>query len=306
MTRYVDLHTHSTASDGSHEPGEVVRMALEKGLAAIALTDHDSVSGVEKAQAAAEGKDIEVIAGVELSAADDPGRGLIDVHIVGLFVDPGYQPLREALEKKARAKNEKSREQVALIEASGLKLPYADVQKEAKGDTVRRPHLWAVLERENPGKVRREEFFHRTRMGGDWFVGLKHDLTLEKCVRLIKASGGVPILAHPGCYNRLYEKDGTIIDPRTKGILEVCAGAGVQGVEVFYNYVIHGPYRQEDGTSITGSQQQELKDYYGGLADEHGLLWSGGSDFHGKALPWIRLGDAGVPYDILQKMRDCV
>jgi predicted metal-dependent phosphoesterase TrpH len=297
----IDLHCHTTASDGSLTPGELVARAKSRGLAAIAITDHDSIGGVPEGTAAGERLGIEVVSGVEIGIAHDPARGLVEIDILGYFVDPYHAELAQVLARLQHAKNQKLDRQLAVLAAQGFAVSVDEVLTEAAGDTVRRPHIWKVLHRHHPS-LDAQEFFDRTSFGGSWHVAKVWSVPLEECVALIERAGGVSVLAHPGSYNNAFAKGGALIDPAIDAVVAVCADAGVRGIEVYYPYDKGGPYGN-CACAITPEQYSCLIAHYAGLARIHGLLLTGGTDFHGAAKPEVDVGDVVVPYRLLEALR---
>ncbi|MBM3307324.1 MAG: PHP domain-containing protein [Candidatus Eisenbacteria bacterium] len=297
----IDLHVHTTASDGSLTPSEVVARASGLGLAAIAVTDHDSVGGVPEALAAGARHGLEVVPGVEIGIAHEPGRGLVEVDILGYFVDHSDPELRDVLARMQAAKNGKLARQVEVLAAHGYPIDAAEVEREAAGDTVRRPHIWKVLHRHHAG-LEAQEFFDRTSFGGEWHVPKSFGVTLEECVALIGRAGGVPVVAHPGCYSAAFDGGGSLIDPAVDAVIAVCAGAGVRGVEVYYPYDRSRPHG--DGRPLmTAAELASVHEHYASEAGRHGLVATGGTDFHGASKPEIEIGDVPVPYGVLTALR---
>jgi predicted metal-dependent phosphoesterase TrpH len=298
----IDLHLHSTASDGSLTASELVVRAKSLGLAAIAITDHDSVGGVAEGIAAGEEHDIEVVPGVEIGIAHDPERGLVEIDILGFFFDPDSPEIADAMRRLQDAKNGKLSKQIAVLAENGYPIDEAEVLSEAGGDTVRRPHIWKVLHRHHPG-LDSQVFFDNTSFGGAWHVTKDFSLSLEDTVALIERAGGVPVVAHPGCYNTTFADGGQLIDPRGDRIIEVCVGAGVRGIEVYYPYEKGRPFGNGEPL-ISTCELGALISHYAELADRHGVLRTGGTDFHGASKPEIEIGEVEVPYRLLRALRE--
>lgn len=239
--------------------------------------------------------------GVEIGIAHDPERGLVEVDILGYLIDPGHRELTDALDALQEAKNGKLRLQIDVLADNGLPIEEGEVLAEAAGDTVRRPHIWKVLHRRHPD-LQPEEFFDRTSFGGDWHVTKTFSLSLEESVALIGRAGGVPVVAHPGAYNAVFTKAGTLVDPGVDEAVRVCAGAGVRGLEVYYPYDKNRPYHNDEPL-ITKGQLRELWSHYEGLAAELGLVATGGTDFHGAPKPQIEVGEVEVPYRVLDDLK---
>ena len=297
----IDLHLHTTASDGTLAPSELVARAASLGLSAIAVTDHDSIGGVAEALAAGTERGVEVVPGVEIGIAHEPARGLIEVDILGYLIDHEHAELAEALEGLQEAKNAKLEGQVRVLSENGYPIEKDEVLREAGGDTVRRPHIWKVVHRHHPD-LPSDTFFDRTSFGGEWHVPKSMSLTLEESVALIGRAGGVAVVAHPGCYNTSFGKDGTLLDPAVDATVSVCLGAGVRGVEVYYPYDKGRPFGNAEPL-ITRDELRALWEHYEALARGHGALVTGGTDFHGSSKPQIEIGEVDVPYRLLEELR---
>ncbi|MFH1689661.1 MAG: PHP domain-containing protein [Candidatus Eisenbacteria bacterium] len=298
----IDLHLHTIASDGSETAETLVLKAKSLGLAAIAITDHDTVGSVREALAAGEKHGIEVIPGVEIGIAHDPERHLIEIDILGYFIDPDFAELEGVLQRLQHAKNGKLLKQIAVLAENGLPIEVHEVLEAAAGDTVRRPHIWKVLHRHHPD-FSSQEFFDRTSFGGEWHVSKDFSLQLEESVELIERAGGVPVLAHPGAYNTTFAKGGGMKDPIVDEIVATCAGAGVRGLEVYYTYDKNRPFHN-GGPLISQDELAELVGHYASLADGHGMLKTGGTDFHGATKPQIEVGEVDARYSLLQALKD--
>ncbi len=301
---FIDLHLHTTASDGTLSPSDLVARAKSRGLSAIAVTDHDTVGGVEEGVRAGSEHGLEVVCGVEIGIAHEPERGLVEVDILGYLIDPRDARLVEALDELQEAKNAKLRMQLDVLSDNGYPIEESEVLAEAAGDTVRRPHIWKVLHRRHPS-LRADEFFDRTSFGGAWHVSKTFSLSLEESVALIGASGGVAVMAHPGAYNAVFAKGGPLIDPAVDRAIRVCAGAGVRGLEVIYPYDKGRPYN--DGEPLISKDDlRSLWKHYAALASELGLVATGGTDFHGSSKPQIEVGEVEVAYEVLERLRALV
>lgn len=298
----IDLHLHTIASDGSETAETLVLKAKSLGLAAIAITDHDTIGSVREALAAGEKHGIEVIPGVEIGIAHDPDRHLIEIDILGYFIDPDFTELESVLQRLQNAKNGKLAKQIAVLAENGLPVEVEEVLEEAAGDTVRRPHIWKVLHRHHPG-FSSQEFFDRTSFGGDWHVSKDFSLKLEESVELIERAGGVPVLAHPGAYNTTFARGGSMMDPIVDDIVATCAGAGVKGLEVYYSYDKNRPFHNGEPL-ISKDELAELVGHHSTLAEKHGMLKTGGTDFHGATKPQIEVGEVDARYSLLQALKD--
>ncbi len=259
----VDLHSHSTVSDGSFPPEEVVRMAAEAGLAGLALTDHDNIGGVEIALKAGETEGILVIPGVEISAEFDRGT----CHILGYLFDPTNEILRGKLDTLQRARAERNPKIARKLQELGIDITYEEVQAIAGSEQVGRPHFARILM--DKGIVQDfNEAFDRF-LGKDRAAYVdKFRYQPEEAFEMIRAAGGVVVLAHPYTLN--------LSDDELTDLLGRWIKLGLQGMEVFY----------PDHT-------EEMIARYSQIADTFGLIKTGGSDFHGNNKEGSVLGDCG-------------
>ena len=273
----VDLHSHSTLSDGSDTPTELVQRAIELGLTAIALTDHDTQEGVEEAQAAANG--IELIPGTELSLTRTDGG----MHLVVLWLPPGPGPLQDRLAEIQHARG--SRNQVIVDELTRLGMPITldEVLVEAGEGSVGRPHIAAVMVAKGYVPDIKTAFDLWLAGGAPAYVK-RRLLSPQAGIGLAVESGAVPILAHPHTLgvNRAAEM---------ADLLDELKGYGLVGLEAHYS----------------GYQQHERYGY-DDLARRFGLIPSGGSDYHGTYKEGLGLGsgygDLHVPERILENLRE--
>ena len=275
----VDLHTHSTASDGTLTPEELVDHAVECGLSAIAITDHDTVGGVARALKQAEKyEDFELIPGIEYSTVKN-GK---DVHIVGLFVnydDPDYVAV---LNKYMQSRIDRNIKICEKLTAAGLPITFDELTAANPGAVITRAHFGKMLLAKGYVTSIKEVF---DRYLGDTcpcYVP-RQEITPEMAVSQILENGGLPILAHPMIYG--LGKDA--LDNLVKSLKEV----GLVGIEALY-----GTYTNQD--------ERDVKK----LAEKYNLIISGGSDFHGTNKPTIELGKGTgrmvIPYDVLENIRN--
>lgn len=270
MVSRVDLHIHSTASDGRLTPPEIVAKAAEQGLTVIALTDHDTTEGIAPALAAASAfPGLRVIPGVELST--DFAQG--EAHILGYFIDNTHKELRARLESMRNSRCERAREMISKLEGIGIHIEWPRVQEIAGGGSVGRPHLaQAMLEKGYIGSFR-EAFTDYIGRGGPAYAE-RRKMTPEEAVELILRADGLPVLAHP-----------LFIDDWQAMIVEL-KGAGLVGIEAYYN-------------GYTAREIDSLRV----LAEKNGLIMTGGSDFHGiDAGTETALGGADVPMEVAERL----
>ncbi len=299
---FVDLHMHTTASDGSESPRRLFEMARDAGLGGIGFCDHDSIGSVREGEQLAREFGIAFMPGCEIGIAHDPERGLVEIDLLAYAYDPEHAELNETLARLREAKNEKLDGQLQVLAREGLPIPKDEVLAEAKGETIRRPHIFHVLRAHYP-QIAPDVFYPNTDFGGAWYVPKRYSLTLEECVELVRRAGGVTVLSSPGSYNERFKKDRTLLDPAVDRLVETCARAGVEGLETIYTYDSNKPYFRSPADTLSEDELGALIDHFEGLAGRFGLIKTGGSDFHGTAKPQIRLGQAPVPFRYLEALR---
>jgi predicted metal-dependent phosphoesterase TrpH len=243
----LDLHTHSTASDGLLTPAQLVALAAERGLRTLALTDHDTVAGIPEASAAASAAALRFVPGVELSTHVESG----EVHMLGYFIDTADPALREALTGFRAARAGRAEGMVARLGAAGAPIALDRVHAFAGGGSIGRPHVArALVEAGHAASI--NEAFERWLVRGRPGYVERFRLTPPDAIRLIRASGGVPVLAHPHSVDDL------------PGLLPRLLEAGLAGLECYY-----------------GDYDEPRKRDYLALAKRHGLVATGGTDYHG-------------------------
>ena len=262
---YVDLHAHSTASDGSRSPRELVVAARAAGLMAIALTDHDTMAGVREATDAGKQLGVRVVPGVELSATD----GEREVHMLGLHVERA-DVLASALEEFRNSRYVRAEQIVAKLNALAIPIGFESVLTQAAGGAIGRPHIARALIAEGWARDSRDAFDRYLGAGKPAYVP-KQRLSVGEAIALIHAGGGIAVLAHPGAEGRR--------DP-----VERFVSLGLDGLEVR-----HPGHSGEDVTRL------------GALVDFFRLVPSGGSDWHGAADGARVLGVMRVPSEWLDR-----
>jgi 3',5'-nucleoside bisphosphate phosphatase len=264
-----NLHLHTIFSDGELPPAEVVAAHAAAGFSAIALTDHDTLAGID-ALGGLEGHGAQLISGVELSIEDEPRRGLVDAHLLGYGFALANRPLRRRLHEASEMREAQKRETVRRLSDAGFRVDWEAVRARARGN-VGKPHIVAAIEAAQPG-VTREELYAVMGPGGAAHVPRARDLGLEEGVALIMAAGGVAVLAHPGVYRHVSDLE---------VLFRTCAVAGVQGLEVTYPQAPDDPY---------GPASAALMARFAQTAASYGWVATGGDDFHGPTVtPLIRL-----------------
>jgi predicted metal-dependent phosphoesterase TrpH len=261
----VDLHIHTTASDGKFTPAEIVRRAHEIGLTYIAITDHDSIEGVAPAQEAALPlSGITVIGGVEINTDTPAG----ELHILGYFCDCENQELKSTLERLRNSRVERAKKMVNKLRGIGLKIDFERVLELAGTGSVGRPHIAQALLEKGYIYTFKEAFIKYIGHGGPAYIA-RDKITPAEAVGLILRSRGVPVLAHPY----------TAENPEL--FIAALKSSGLMGVEVYYG-------------SYTPEQVQALL----ALAVKNNLVPTGGSDFHGlDGIVEPQLGMVEVPLE---------
>jgi len=274
----IDLHVHSTASDGSFTPAEVVRRAKAGGLAAFALTDHDTIDGLAEAVAAGEQSGIEVLPGVEISARFPGGT----MHVLGLLIDYHDGHLDERLAVLKRARAERNPQIIAKLNALGIPITMAQVTRLSGGGQVGRPHIARALMEAGYVSSIQQAFDIYLRNNGKAYVS-KFRFPPAEAIAMIREVKGVPVLAHPFTLGL-----GSAF--ALKNAFSELQALGLAGLEVYYSE--HTP------------EQEAL---YLKLARELGLLVSGGSDYHGDNKPEITLGSMPsqkkLTYDLVTALK---
>ena len=280
--RYVDLQCHTTASDGKLTPSELVNLAVEKWLSAIAITDHDTINGISEALSAASGKNIEVIPGVEISCDDE---GFVDTHILGLFIDYKNKNLDDLLGKAKLCREEQKISIIKKFKNMGFKISYEEVRSIAKGE-IGRPHIANVILKNNSDRVNSigEIFDRYLAVGKKAYVERKHKIGVREAVNAIHSANGMVFAAHPGVYSNF----------NPEKFIDFFIENGGDGIETYYAYECS---RQK----ITVNERNALIKKFREIAKRFNLLETGGSDFHGK--DGQILGQLKVPYSVLEKLR---
>lgn len=276
MTGY-DLHTHTVLSDGTTTPEENVRDAVELGLAGLGVTDHDTTAPFERALAAAEGTGLEIVTGTEFSAELD-GRS---VHVLGYWVDPADGPLQTEMDRLRNEREHRARAIVAKFHELGVIVSMDRVHELAGGAPVGRPHIAQAVVESGAVASAKEVFDTWLADDGPAYVP-KHAVDPVEAVRLLRAAGGVAVLAHPG----LYGGNRDDVEPGlTAETVESLAAAGLAGLEA-------------DHPDHTGEQRRRYRDLALGL----GLEVTAGSDYHGERKTNL-LGSATTERDVVEGLR---
>lgn len=277
MTRIIDLHTHSIASDGSMSPAELVRHAKDKGLAAVALTDHDTVEGISEALDEGNRIGIEVIPGIEISTNYRP-----EMHILGYFLNiDRYLSVQKELTEIRKGREDRNYKIISRLNKLGIAVTEEEVKEISTSGTIGRPHFARLLMEKGHVKTMQEAFDKY--LGKDGLAYFKrHELEPVDGIKLIKKAGGIPVLAHPVLLKMNYnDMDKLLVELKEYGL---------GGIEAIYS---------ENSKEETGNLLR--------LAIKHKLLVTGGSDFHGTYKNGIEIGfgrgNLKVPYELLEKLK---
>jgi predicted metal-dependent phosphoesterase TrpH len=271
----IDLHTHTNASDGTDAPPRLVELAIERGVEALAITDHDTFTGFDEAQAAARERGLDLICGVELSTKFE-GKS---PHLLGYFpVEPVDAAFRGWVNAILESRRERNRAMIEQLKKLGVRIELADV--EAVGRSVTgRPHFAKVLIERGYATDRQDAFDRFIGESGSAFVE-RHGPTFEEAVSKIHASRGISSLAHPirlGLSSNP-EKESALFD-RLRAV-------GLDALEVWHT-----------------DHKPALVKRYASYAEHHGILMTGGSDYHGDNKPNARLGGVMAPLALVEAMR---
>lgn len=273
----IDLHVHSTASDGTLTPSEVVIFAKRIGLKSIALTDHDTVSAIQEALDAAKENNIELIPGIEISCAYHEK----EIHIVGLFIDPLSDILLSRLKELIITRDKRNEIMAEKFQNLGIPIEFEDIKKTYPDSVITRAHFASYLHKKGYVGSVREAFDRYLSDHGPCYVP-RERLDCVEAIELIHSAGGVAILAHPILYKMGNEQLDKMVGYLHKFSLD--------GIEAIYS-------------TYTNSDERYIRL----LAKKYNLLISGGSDFHGSNKPYIQLGSGKgklkVPKEILDNIR---
>jgi predicted metal-dependent phosphoesterase TrpH len=267
--RKIDLHTHTTASDGALAPADLVVLASERGIGTLSITDHDSTEGLAEAQAVAMEIGVQMITGVELGAYMLGA----EVHMLGYFFDPEHPRMKQTLSELREGRSYRGRRMVEKLQELGLDVSWERVQEIAAGGAVGRPHVGRVLIEKGHAVSIDDAFDQYLGRGKPAYIP-RTQLTPTDCISLVHEAGGVAVLAHP-----------TWIDG-VELLLPRLVEAGLDGIETYY-----------------GTYGDETIAWLEGLAREYGLVPTGGSDYHGQpGLAHADLGTVSVPPQYFEEL----
>ena len=283
MKQNIDLQCHTTASDGNLTPKELVKLAIKKKLRAIAITDHDTVYGIDDALKFAKVKGIEIVPGVETSCDD---KGFVDTHILGLFIDYKNKTLNSLLKKAQEYREQQKKDIINKFKKLGFKISYREVRKSVKGE-IGRPHIAKVILKNNPNKVKSidEVFDKYIAVGKKAYVERKNKISMKEAIKSIHAAKGLAFIAHPGVYDNF----------NVEGLIKYFIKNGGDGIETYYDY---------ESLIYKKNVNNKINNKFRKIAKKHNLLETGGSDFHGN--PGQVLGRLKIPYSILENLKKSV
>ena len=273
----IDLHCHSIFSDGTSTPEELVALAEQGGLTALALTDHDTTDGLERFMAAGAASPIQTISGIELSAE----FGEVTFHILGYLFDPAHEALQTALKWVREGRAERNVQILEKLNRLGYALTHDDVRKHSGDDLIGRPHFAAAL-------IEKGHFKHKDKIlqqllgKGKAAYADRRRLTPEACVELIRKAGGVSVIAHPGQMK--------LTSRSLRRLVKKLKEHGLGGLEVW-----HPTHKEYQAASFLR------------ICEDFDLVATGGSDFHGTLTPDLSLGrgfgDLNVSDHLLEILR---
>jgi len=295
--KYIDLHTHTYHSDGVLSPTQLVEKAKEAGLSAIAITDHDSINGIEEGLVVGKKLGVEVIPGVEITSFPDEKH---EFHFLGYFINWQDRPLQKALEKSQKAREERAKKVVKNLNRLGYEINFGNLRALTRG-TIVMPHIaWVVINDKNNRQKLIKEFGSMPSTGdiiekylvpGAPAYEARKTFGQKEAVDLIQSSGGVVVLAHP-CWS-LTEKQGTVLIHDDRKLNQVTK-LGIDGLEA----LAHRDNKEDTEKCVK---------HYEKFAEENNLLITGGSDYHGFGSAGKDLGYVDfylkVPYEILEKLK---
>lgn len=278
----IDLHVHSNISDGTLSPSQVIDLAIQHNLKAIALTDHDTVNGIPEALNRArfycqKGIDFTLIPGVELSV----GYKMRDIHILGLFIDYENKELISLLDKMVQEREERNRKMIHNFQKDDIQITLEELKEESNDSVITRAHFAKQLVRKGYVKTAKEAFQKYLNEEGPYYVN-RQFITPEQAIQAILNAKGIPVLAHPMLYH--------LPDEELEQLVERLKAHGLCGIETIYS-----TYSSED--------EQKVRQ----LAAKYNLYMTGGSDFHGEVKPDISIGtgkgNLSIPDNLLEQFK---
>jgi len=280
----IDLHIHSTASDGTLTPIEIIALAQQSNLAAVSITDHDTLEGVRQVLAGKMPAGMHFLTGIEISISPPPSFSVSgSLHLLGYGIRVDEPALNNALDKLQNSRNNRNPQIIAKLNALGLTVSYDEVRKEAEDGQLGRPHIASCLVKKGYAADINEAFDRFLGTGKPAYVD-RYRIPAAQAISHIRAAGGISVLAHPDLY-------GLPAFETLRKMVEVLTKEGMMGIEVYY---------PEHSKEVTANLIA--------LARQLDLLMTGGTDFHGGLKPEIQLGtgsgDFFVPFRLYEKLVD--
>ncbi len=280
-----DLHLHTTCSDGTLMPQQVVDLAVQRGVKVIAITDHDNVDCAQLVQEYAKGKNIMIIPGIEFSC-EELEMGFDEVHVLGLFIETKNERLQKRIVQLLQKRREREIQIIENLQRLGFDITFEEVAAKV-GVAFGRPHIAKILMEKYPDrfKTTHDVFDNYIGTGKPAYVPRLDKIKVKEAVELIHIAGGIASLAHPCLYK----------DEDVKEIVEYFVSCGGDAVETHYPYHINAKEVSVDKSVHKNKLAAEL-------AKKHNLLETGGSDFHGVIRP-IFAGDCGISKELWERLR---
>ena len=279
----IDLQLHSTRSDGTDSPAELIDIAAQLGVQVLALTDHDSVLGVDEAMDAAAGKGIRVLPALEFSTLNQRDRDLLDINILAYGIRHTDPELLATMQRVIDSRVQQKILQVERLQSYGVDVPVDEVLADA-GGVPGRVHIARIALLRNPDKFTSINDVFAQYLAADapnsTYVERSFSLSVNAAIELTHQAGGIAVLAHPGSYTRVQD-----IDAAVRRMVDI----GLDGIEVRYTYAQNRGHRGANEAAVN-----QVIAHFDALADENGLLKTGGSDYHGATKPGILPGQAGL------------
>jgi predicted metal-dependent phosphoesterase TrpH len=280
----IDLHIHSTASDGTYSPSEILTMAQDLNLGAISITDHDTIDGSKEALNNGIPSSIKFLTGLEISASPPPSFPCSgSFHILGYSIRLDDSVLNQTLTVLQEARKNRNPGIVKLLNALGFNFSLREVRNEAGDCQLGRPHIASFMVKKGFVKSINEAFDKYLGKGKPAYVD-KYRIDCASAIEIILGAGGIPVLAHPFLLKPISDKP-------FEELITTLKSMGLKGIEVYY------PEHPPDFIA-----------YYAGIAERYGLLMTGGTDFHGSIKPDIKIGlgkgDFFIPYVLYEKLID--
>ena len=270
----VDFHIHTIFSDGTFTPEEIAETAFKNGVKAIAITDHDSVDGIERGRKAAEKEGIEFISGIEFST-EFLGK---EIHILGYYLDEKDSELLNLLEELRKERETRTEKIIEKLNELKIGITIEDIKKEVTSDLISRNHIASALLKKGFVRTRGEAFYRYLGSSGAAYIP-KTTFSPERAVSAIKKNGGIAVLAHPKLI--------PLGQGKFNEMLELLCSHGLDGIEAYY-------------------PGHEIKDIniFKRMASERGMIVTGGSDFHGLNRDDISIGSAKVPMEVFEDLKN--